>query len=247
MDMESDTNHASFTFAYPIDDIFSGAIAGLSANANLVQFKNEDQLADIEVTPELTIMCDVSMELLQSLLQRGFELISVFVKDDTPYLVDGMVFDKRVVIFGIDAIYEHIVIDGKPIEIYMLDHIASALFPEYKSGFGTVTAANGKNLIRALKYSGSTTIAADLAILCTIDKGFDDIEKLVHGGDYAHSVIKSITTQAIMSGITTGENVDTLYATLAMPDALLPDVVEKLPCKLKYKNYRILYNYMAML
>ncbi len=193
------------TVFYHSDSVFETAIAALSARSQIIPIA--DHIADyskaVELyehpTAEILIFgAAFTREDILKFFDRYADTVRIFVYNDMQkrqYYNENTAdqntttFHPRVVCFGIDELYKHVLLSVSPAVIYLLEYLSCATFPQYKSitNDPDITAATGRDLIRGLElensgHSGLSTLCTNIISLCEGIDSFDKIAQMIASG-----------------------------------------------------------------
>jgi hypothetical protein len=200
------------TIVYHQDSVFETAVAVLGARAQLVPLAplvdyNSVAGACEHISPEVLIFgTEFSREAITTFFERGFHFVHVFSRDPdyarSKYYDGETPFDPRMVVFGVDTLYEHVRIIEGLLPIYVLEFVICASFPSYKTqldGSDEINHLNGKYLITGLEGGD---FGAKLLQLCSTYKGFEIAKVLQIKGATIHETREKLASTRISQGIT---------------------------------------------
>lgn len=194
--------------------MFETAVAVLSTQAQWMPI-NDDSLVDYSTiaevathpSPEILLFGDAaSQEDILKFFKRHAKIVRIFTYNEAQKQkycdAEGNVFDSRVVCFGIDTLYENVLLFNTA-AMYTIEYICCTTFPKYKTitndpDINTVTA---KQLITSIEMDANITPASvQLFTLCSGINNFEKISLAIMRGKNIHSTFEHLANKRIARG-----------------------------------------------
>lgn len=174
------------TVFYTETNIFQLAIAVLSEQCQSIPVSGDLSLlgdACEHPSPELILFSDspYTAEHLQKYFKRGFQKIRVFAEKDPKELEALSQIDSRISVFSLSNLHDgNLKLVNNLNAMYIVELIASGVYPEYKSFINKITNRNGLELIRYLyRMFNSPSEIARLLIKLTLQmNGYERVEEM---------------------------------------------------------------------
>lgn len=211
------------TVIYHTNSVFESAVAVLSDRAQMIpitgaeiDWENLFAVPDHPSPEVLVFGTELSRENMLKFFARGFQLIHVFYASDhandlenCPYFdkdenAEPVPFDPRVAPFGIETLYDHLYLVAGLTPLYLLEYIACAEFPKYKSIINNdINYTTGNHLLRAMKFAAWQTedFGVKLLQLCATANGFDKVAQLIGRGQTIADINEHKANERLNNGL----------------------------------------------